>query len=471
MRRYGKFVLPLLVLICVLVSGVSVLAAGRMEGVTASSTVFVHEKGVVFYGWNNTLCTALLDENGNVYDFVTEGHVPEDITDLAVDGNYLYLATYGGLFRVDLNEHVQDASQAQLLYENSLINGFEIYGNYVYYRAGNTLQRTPADHQEEESLLTGISDYQLTKDGIYYTDSDGGLFYVNHDGSGKAYLTDTAADASIVIQGDYIYYWGDEETLLHRYNLETSGTEDISPEQEFDGGEYIWVTDDYLVYSATDREVYKYYLEDGREEHLDKLYSLPDRDEGTLYNEVIYQSLAATVYWMDLRNNTNNKADMEEILAAPASGETEENTSDASVGNIGFNISDGINVHASEGSALLTTDYFQLYLPMDVLWDYEVVNSDTIKLVLASARDEGYGGVFVTIKAYDWGDDSYADIPRYTIAGVSEAKKYVAIFPTDVQYNPNDAEQTAAYQRLADIAARIDANGNSDDNPFIVMLP
>lgn len=72
MKKYGKKMPVLLVLACVLLLGSPIFAAGRMEGVIVSSTVFVHEKGVVFFGWNNILCTALLDENGNVYDFVTE---------------------------------------------------------------------------------------------------------------------------------------------------------------------------------------------------------------------------------------------------------------------------------------------------------------------------------------------------------------------------------------------------------------
>ncbi|MDE6434558.1 MAG: hypothetical protein K2L07_10050 [Lachnospiraceae bacterium] len=45
----------------------------------------------------------------------------------------------------------------------------------------------------------------------------------------------------------------------------------------------------------------------------------------------------------------------------------------------------------------------------------------------------------------EWEDNSYEDFPEYTVAGISENKKYIAIFPTDVQY---DSSQEAGYRRM-----------------------
>lgn len=74
------------------------------------------------------------------------------------------------------------------------------------------------------------------------------------------------------------------------------------------------------------------------------------------------------------------------------------------------------------------------------------------------------GGRLVTIKAFDWDDNGYEDFPAYTIAGTSEDKKYIAIFPTDVQY---DSSQETGYRKMYDYARRIDSSEEkAANNPF-----
>lgn len=136
-----------------------------------------------------------------------------------------------------------------------------------------------------------------------------------------------------------------------------------------------------------------------------------------------------------------------------------------------YNIASGIKTRASEGASYLETDYFSLYLPGDISWEYEVVNNTTISIFYTPAKEDGYGGHVVSISAYDWGDDEYAELPSWSVAGLSNEKKFIAIYPTDVQFNPKDAVQANEYGRLLIVAERMDCEDEklAMDNPFAVV--
>lgn len=136
-----------------------------------------------------------------------------------------------------------------------------------------------------------------------------------------------------------------------------------------------------------------------------------------------------------------------------------------------YNIASGILTRASEGASYLETDYFSMYLPGDISWGYEVVDNETIGIYYTPAKESNFGGHVVTIKAYDWGDSEYADFPAWSIAGLSNEKKFVAIYPTDVQFDPNDATQSSEYGRLSAVAERMNCEDEelAKDNPFEVL--
>lgn len=135
-----------------------------------------------------------------------------------------------------------------------------------------------------------------------------------------------------------------------------------------------------------------------------------------------------------------------------------------------YNIASGIKTRASEGSSYLETDYFSLYLPGDISWEYKTVDNTAISIYYTPAKEAGYGGHVVTIRAYDWMDNEYADFPSWSMAGLSNEKKFVAVFPTDVQFNLDDAVQSEEYGRLLQVAKRMDCEDEqlAKDNPFDV---
>lgn len=173
---------------------------------------------------------------------------------------------------------------------------------------------------------------------------------------------------------------------------------------------------------------------------------------------------------------TLEKKDSEEISTEESGQQTEEKQTTSntqamiseSSGN--YNIANGLEARVSDGTGFMQNDYFYLIFNYDDfvngLWEFYASDANTIDFYYTKAKAGGYGGWVFSLIAYDWGDNGYEDYPEYTIAGLSDEKKYIAVFPTDVQYNVKDAEQQEEYTRLLTYAKRIDQN--NDDNPLAV---
>ena len=101
---------------------------------------------------------------------------------------------------------------------------------------------------------------------------------------------------------------------------------------------------------------------------------------------------------------------------------------------------------------------FMLVMPGNDKWSYEAaLDGQSVTFYLNAAKEDNYGGRLVTIQAYDIDDSSYENIPSYSVGGVggNTNKRFVAIFPTDVQWNGADAEQDADYRDLSDYVHKI----------------
>lgn len=131
-----------------------------------------------------------------------------------------------------------------------------------------------------------------------------------------------------------------------------------------------------------------------------------------------------------------------------------------------FRIGDGLEIYAAKAVAFLESPALSLDLPLLPGYDYEVVDDTSFDIYYTQAREYGYQGLLVTIKAYALDDHSYEDLPSYAVAGTGAARRYVAIFPTDLQIDPkqSDADQ---YQELLTWFEKIDEN--NPENPFKVL--
>lgn len=126
-----------------------------------------------------------------------------------------------------------------------------------------------------------------------------------------------------------------------------------------------------------------------------------------------------------------------------------------------YNISDGMQTKASDDGSIeyIYFNGFMITMPNNDKWSYEMTD-DAVTFYLFSAQQEGYGGRLVSIEAYDMNDSSYEQLPSYHVAGTSKRvnKRFIAEYPTDVQWNGNDKEQDADYRDLQNYLQKIGDN-------------
>lgn len=149
--------------------------------------------------------------------------------------------------------------------------------------------------------------------------------------------------------------------------------------------------------------------------------------------------------------------------------ETTEATQPASSDD--YDIAEGLEINEIDEDTLeLKGNGFTLTMPNTGTWSYRE-NENThqsLDLYYLTADETGYDGGFLTIMAMDLDDTSYEDFPAYTIAGENAklGKRFIAMFATDVRFDPEDATQANEYKFLSDYVHTIDAS--SPSSPFHV---
>ena len=150
-----------------------------------------------------------------------------------------------------------------------------------------------------------------------------------------------------------------------------------------------------------------------------------------------------------------------------STGETTTETTETTAETVSdFDILEGEQLVENGSELLLYGNDFMLVMPNNDKWGYKKDAAGNLDIYLKAARDDGYEGNLVTIMAFDPEDTSYEEFPDYSVAGKGQNvnKTFVALFPTDVQYNPEDATQQADYDELFTHVKKI-AEGAAD-SPF-----
>lgn len=131
-----------------------------------------------------------------------------------------------------------------------------------------------------------------------------------------------------------------------------------------------------------------------------------------------------------------------------------------------YDIMEGSQLVENGSELLLYGNDFLLIMPNDDDWGYEKSSDDSLEIYLKDAREDGMEGNLVTIMAFDPEDTSYENFPDYTVAGHGQncGKTFIALFPTDVQYNAQDEDQTEDYNNLYNHVKKI-AEGMAN-SPF-----
>ena len=428
------------------------------QDVVKGSNVFVTDSDVVFFGYDNLLCTALF-KDGTVYDYVVEAGFTGEVFALAVYDNALYVTASDGIFKYDLEMFSGSGTASPVvLWDKHLsrYNPFQIYDGKMFFLYGTTLCYIPLDGGDETSLAMEVGDFEVTSNGVYYSKKDGSLHLAAIDGSEDKAVGEVAPAAYLTLDGGDIYYRDNFE--IFDYSLdsgEVSGVETADSTGEYC---YPWVKDGTILYQGVNSHIHL--IKDGTDTEHELLVGYPFKYSGMIYKDwLVCQSAdydKLTV--IDLNEGSFNEYDMSDELASylsqlsGGSGSTGQNGGTAGGGSLAdYNIMDGFMKNASaDGSvAYMYFNDFLLTMPNNDKWSMEETK-DSVTIYLWAAQQEGYGGRLVTIRAYDLNDNSYEQLPSYHVAGVGKnaGVRFIAEYPTDVQWNHEDAAQEADYRDL-----------------------
>lgn len=75
--------------------------------------------------------------------------------------------------------------------------------------------------------------------------------------------------------------------------------------------------------------------------------------------------------------------------------------------------------------------------------------SDSVRFYDVASAHAGFGGTLVTVRRFA-PDEPYDHLPDYQLLAETDAARYVASFPTDVQTDPANAELLAQHQAMAE---------------------
>ena len=142
---------------------------------------------------------------------------------------------------------------------------------------------------------------------------------------------------------------------------------------------------------------------------------------------------------------------------------TEETTTEAAED---YDIMKGSKLEANGSELLLYGNDFLLIMPNNDDWGYEQSSPTALTIYDKDSREDGFGGELVTIMAFDPSDTSYKDFPDYAVAGTGKNvnKTFIALFPSDAQFDPNDPEDEAEYMELFNHVKKI--SEGAANSPF-----
>ena len=412
---------------------------------------------VVFFGYDNLLCSALF-KDGEVYDYVVEAAFTGDVYALAVYDGMLYVSASDGIFKYDLEMFGgSGAASPEVLWDSNLsrYNHFQIYDGKMFFLYGVTLCYLPIDGGAKVDLATEVGDFEVTSNGIYYSKKDGSLHLLSTDFASDEVIGEVAPAAALSIGNGGIYF--KQDGLIKCFSLDKGKVSDVETAAVVNEFCYPWVNGDALVYDDEDYNLRL--ISGGDEKECGSLMDYPDKNNGFVYKDWI---VGQSTYYrrlnvIDCTNGLAREYSLEDELAADlsklsgSSDSTGQTGVTASGGAANYNIMDGFMKNASaDGSvAYLYFNDFLLTMPNNDKWSMEEGKNE-VTFYLWAAKQEGYGGKLVTIRAYDLNDNSYEQLPSYHVAGVGRnaGVRFVAEYPTDVQWNGQDASQDADYRDL-----------------------
>ena len=132
-----------------------------------------------------------------------------------------------------------------------------------------------------------------------------------------------------------------------------------------------------------------------------------------------------------------------------------------------YDIASNLQVTEDGDVKSIDTDHFTLTLSHGSSWGYEINSKTMITIFNIASHDADYGGRLVSIEVYDADDKEYEEmLPSYSVIGEKDGKVYVAEYPTDVQWDHEDAQAEEDYRAVYEEVNKI--RDGSGDSPIVL---
>lgn len=430
------------------------------QTVTVGKRVYVDPSNIVFFGYRNLLCTARL-EGTDISEFIVEAGFTGNIYALAVYNNELYVSASDGFFKYPLSmfESGEKTASAVTLMKDSLdsFNHFEISGDKIFFTYGYGLYYVPTEGGDKTKIADEVYDFEVSDKGIYYSGRDGSMHVMSPELDDEREIGRIAEEVRFNPGGANLYYRDGES--LKAFSVEKEESEEVRTGNTLNKYYQPWSDGTNVLYSGED---YTYYVvSSGGEKDLGKSSLYPSKAEGSMYGSCLLSTDPnySQMQLVDLEQGEVKTYDLEKELAeytgqmgsGGSGGDGGSGGQSGTSSSAAYDIEKGGAKQASSDGSIVYIYFndFMMIMPNNDKYGYEA-SGDSVTFFLVGARQDGFDGRLVTIKAYDMDDESYKEIPSYHVAGVGKnvSKRFIAIYPTDVQWNHEDAQQEADYKDL-----------------------
>ena len=115
---------------------------------------------------------------------------------------------------------------------------------------------------------------------------------------------------------------------------------------------------------------------------------------------------------------------------------------------------------------VVETDHIRIVLSHGKSWSYSADSKYSITIYNEASKNTGSGGALVSIMAFSLNDAGYKAFPDYSIIGETEGMRYIAVYPTDIQFDPENKQAMEDYQAVMQEINKI--RNNDAESPVVI---
>lgn len=343
---------------------------------------------------------------------------------LNITGNTLIYFRYGdGQFSVCRLDVTATKSQPELVRQDAKFP--MVMGEWLYFvdAKSSALYRMHTDGTGGEQLITGdgyMENYVVADDCIVYVGTDGSVYSIMPDGSGKKLLLKTSAD-NLLRWGDWVYYYDTNTEEYMRYSISREEINEVmNPQDTMENGSFYGTIVSGALYGVPEggSSLYKLYGAGETQEICDyAFYPFTLQYYGESMLAFVNQKDDAT-YMYDPANDETYMLDQDQVQAV-------RGNSTGNIVNLGRAVSDGRNLIVFDDMTLQFANIYQGYLYyVDATDDgrlYRMSLADDTKQRIIDAKDIAYVNVVDDQIFYRSTQDKYS-VHRCSLDGSNDVK-------------------------------------------------